>query len=429
VTPSTELTDSPRTTVKPLLIVVGSGERTYREYILRSVSHRYRLWLMHPEEPSWERQYLEGHTVVDNTSPELLTAAAVALAEQRSVSGVFCYDEGLVWPAAHASDALGLPGNGPDVIRSCRDKHATRLALDAAGVPQPASTAVTSLDEAYAAGEAIGYPVVLKPRGLAGSKGVQRADDSSELEGAYDAARSACYPGVPTYEAGVLVEEYVEGPEISVDAVFFEGAFTPMVIARKRVGFAPFFEEVGHVVDGADPLFDDPELHDLLDRCHRALGYRFGVTHTEVILTPRGMRLLEVNARLGGDLIPHLGELASGVDPAMAAADAAAGRRPAPQRLFAKVAAVRFLYPAADIEADSIEVAKGDWPDSIREARAMVAPGAVLRLPPRGYLSRYGFAVAVGGSTEQVLADLQHAPRIVQLAGRALAVEDEVAVR
>ena len=407
----------------PLLIVVGSGERMYREYILRSVAERYRLWLMHTQEPSWESVYVDGHTVVDNTSPELLSAAALALAAQRRVTGVFCYDEGLVWPAAHAATALGLPGNGPEAIRRCRDKRGTRDALERAGVPQPASACVATFDEAAAAAADIGYPVVLKPRGLAGSKGVQRADDPDELQDAYRAASSASYPGVPTYEAGVLVEEYVEGPEISVDAVFYEGRCTPMVIARKQVAFDPFFEEVGHVVDAADPLFDDRELLDLLERSHDALGFRYGVTHTEFKLTPRGMRLLEVNARLGGDLIPHLGELAAGVDPALAAADAIAGRRPAPRPRLAKVAAIRFLYPSVDMEAESTEVVAGDWPASIREAKAMAAPGDILRLPPRGYLSRYGFVIAVADSAADALADLEHAERIVVIEGRALPVE------
>src|SRR5438094_85099 len=83
------------------------------------------------------RPHVEGHTVVDNTDPEALVAASREVAAAREVTGVFCYDEGLVWPAAHVVEALDLPGTRPDGIRACRDKDLTRRRLDAAGVAQP----------------------------------------------------------------------------------------------------------------------------------------------------------------------------------------------------------------------------------------------------------------------------------------------------
>lgn len=426
----------------PLLILVGSGAQLYREYIVRAAAARYRLWLMNPAPPTWEHPYLEGHTVVDNTDPAALVAACREVAAAREVTGVFCYDEGLVWPAAHVVEALDLPGTRPDGIRACRDKDLTRRRLAAAGVAQPASRAVKSLAEAHQWAASIGFPVVLKPRGLAGSKGALRVDEPVQLQAAYAAAREAFYPGVPVYDAGVLVEEYVDGPEISVDAVFFEGACTPLVVARKEVGFAPFFEETGHVIDAADPLLHDPALRAELERVHAALGFGYGVSHTEFKLTGgtrrpdagggdagggdvpgagRGLRLIEVNARLGGDLIPYLGSLSSGVDAALAAADAAAGRRPEPVFEFSKVAAIRFLYPQEDIEVDSVLVHETD-PEMVRHAVATAEPGDQLRLPPRGYISRYGFVIVVAGSAADAAAELREAPQIVELKGRPLPV-------
>jgi biotin carboxylase len=404
---------------RPLLILIGSGAQLYREYIVRSASARYRLWLMDPAPPTWEQPYLTGHTVVDNTDPQLLVAACLEVAGRHEVTGVFCYDEGLVWPAAHAAQALGLPGTSPDGIRACRDKHLTRQLLAGAGVAQPASAAVSSLAEALGAAAVIGYPVVLKPRGLAGSKGALRVDRPGQMPDGYAAARAAFYPGVPVYDVGVLVEEYVAGPEISVDAAFFDGRCMPLVIARKQVGFAPFFEETGHLVDGADPLLTDPVLRAELERSHAALGFRYGVSHTEFKLTPGGLRLIEVNARLGGDLIPYLGMLANGVDPGLAAADAAAGRRPEPEFGPARVAGIRFLYPERDTVVDAVQVHQTGDP-RVHAAVATANPGTQLRLPPRGYISRYGFVTALAPTAEQAAAVLADAPRLVELKGRPL---------
>lgn len=410
-------------TPTPLLLVVGCGVRRYREYILRSAARHYRLWMLHPEPPSWQEPYLAGSTVIDNTDIERTVAAARGLAGKMDVAGVLCYDEVLILAAAHVAEALGVARMSPGVVGACRDKRATRAALDAAGVPQARSICVATYTEARAAADEIGYPVVLKPRGLGGSRGVLRIDGPGDLQVGYTVARSSSAPGVPVYEAGVLVEEYLDGSEISVDSVVFEGRCTPLVLARKHLGFAPFFEEVGHVVSARDDLRHDPALCHLLDACHAALGVCDGFTHTEIRLTSRGPRVVEVNGRLGGDLIPYLGWLASGVDAPLAAADVAAGRAPRIAATRDRVAAIRFLYPREDCEVLSLAARAEDAPRAVHAVEATAEPGAALRLPPRGYLSRYGHVITVGDTEEECLAPLTSAERLFALDARPLGPE------
>jgi hypothetical protein len=102
----------------------------------------------------------------------------------------------------------------------------------------------------------------------------------------------------------------------------------PMFLARKQVGYPPYFEELGHVVDAADPLLSDDDVLHVLRHAHSALGFTDGMTHTELKLTPAGPMIVEVNARLGGGLIPYLGMRASGMDPGLAAAAVACGQPP-----------------------------------------------------------------------------------------------------
>jgi biotin carboxylase len=403
---------------KPLLLLVGSSARRSREFILQSVTAGYRLWLLQPAEVSWEAPYVVGNTVVDNMDAAKLVAAAQQVAAEHAVAGVFCYDEGLVWPSASVSQALGLPGNAPEAIAACRDKNATRVALERACVPQPISIGVHSLDEALAAADKIGLPVVLKPRGLAGSMGVMLARTVAEVSAAYRAATAVSYPGVPVFEMSVLVEEYVDGPEISIETALFAGECVPLAVARKQVGFAPFFEELGHVVDGGDPLLADPVLRAALRDSHAALGFHTGVTHTEFRLGPSGPRLLEVNARVGGDMIPYLGHLATGVDIARVAADIAAGRTPDTEVRRRGAAAVVFLYPEHDLEVERITIHEDRFTAHVHSATALVDPGAVLRLPPRGYIARYGRLITLADSAEDAHAALGLAPSIIEMTGK-----------
>jgi biotin carboxylase len=405
----------------PVLLLIGSGDRRYREYIVAAVAEHYRLWLLDSVEPTWQLPYVEGTTRVDTRDPEALIEAARPLTQSLPVAGVFTYDEALVHATAHLTQALGLPGSPPDAVLACRDKAATRSTLAAAGVPQPASQPVRTAQEAVAAAETIGYPVVVKARGLAGSLGVVRADDAAAVAEGFTAATSAQWPGVPRYEADALVEEFLTGPEISIDAIVVDGVCTPLAIARKQTGLEPFFEETGHTVDAADPLLTDGPLMDQLARVHKALGFTTGATHTEFKLTPAGPRLVEINARLGGDFIPYLGALATGCAPAVTAAHVAAGKTPDTTPRHHKTAAIRFLYPEHDCEAVEAVVREDRFGPTVYKAVATAGSGTRLALPPRGYMSRYGYVIAVGDDPAQVEADLAEAHRLVELRSRPLA--------
>jgi len=404
----------------PVLLLVGSGYRPYREYILAAVSQHYRLWLLDSSEATWQLPYCAGATRVETRDSEAVRRAALTVVDALPVVGVFTYDETQVVFCARLAQDLGLPGSPPETIDSCRDKAATRATLTAAGIPQPASYTVTTAEEALVAAEKIGYPVIVKARAMAGSFGVVRADRPEDIAAAFAAADGAEFVGLPHYPANVLVEEFLTGPEISVDAIIHDGEVTPTVLARKRLGLEPYFEETGHDVDANDPLLTDEELLEQLRRIHRALGFVHGATHSEFKLTPSGPRLVEVNARLGGDLIPYLGLLATGVDPTLAAAHVAAGRKPDTTPAFRRAAGIRFLLPPGHCETVEVVVHEDRFGPTIHETGITAAPGDQLDLPPAEFLTRYGHVIAVGDGLKQVLTDLEEPERLVELRSNAL---------
>jgi biotin carboxylase len=386
---------------RPLLVLIGTGGKDYREYLLRSIGREYRVHLLTGAEPVWERDYITGWSIVDmaeTVAADEMTAAARALSANDQIAGILAWDEARIFQAAQVAAEFGLPGGDPDTVMRCRDKHLTRQAMAAVGVPQPEFVLATSPDEALAAAAKIGYPVVLKPRALAASLGVVRVDNADELMSRFAFARDTTVPGAWAYDE-VLVEECLTGPEISIDSAVHQGRAVPMFVARKHVGYPPYFEEVGHDVDAADPFLTDPQLLDLVQRIHEGLGFRDGCTHTELVLTDRGPRLVEVNGRLGGDLIPYLGLRATGIDPGLAAAAVACGTAPntSPDRSMA--GAVRFVY--VDRDDTTIEAIDID-PEAAAAADRVVAlakAGDVMSPPPKGTLfGRIAFVTAVADS-------------------------------
>ncbi|MGI5237780.1 ATP-grasp domain-containing protein [Dactylosporangium sp. CA-139066] len=409
------------TAAEGVVLVIGCGMQPYREYLLASAAGRHPLWMFNAAELSWQRGYVRGGTVVDVLDRDAVIAAARELAEQRPVLGVLTWDEALITVAAHTAHALGLPGPGIDAIEGCRDKYHSREVLTAAGVAQPKFEFVRDEAHAVAAAERIGYPVVVKPRGLGASIGVVRAADAAAVRDAFNAAEAVSLIGAVAYQGGALVEEYLDGPEISVDGAVVDGRYRALFVAHKTVGMDPYFEELGHAVDGGDDLLGDRELLDTLAAAHTAIDFRYGMTHAELKLTARGPVIVEINGRLGGDLIPLLGRYATGIEPGAVAVDVALGVepwiRPAGAR---RCVGVRFAYPPEDCVVDSVTLPAVDPARGVLAAVALVKPGDRMQLPPAEFISRYAYVIGEGSDPRQCAAALDAAQAQIRLTARAL---------
>lgn len=390
----------------PSILLIGSGDGQYREYVCEAIARTYGLFLLESCPATWQRPYLARAVQVSLDD----TDAVLAAARELRVDGVLTYDEMRVELAARIAAELGIPHLDAGAARRCRDKLETRRALSRAGVPSARANHVFSFDEAQRAARDVGFPCVLKPRALAGSIGVTLVDGPEDLAAAFELAGEARYGSVDP-PAGVLVEEYLSGPEVSVDSVVLGGRVAPVTMARKRLGFTPYFEETGHVVT-SEPIPND--VRQVVVAAHRALGIDCGVTHAELRLTPTGPRIVEVNARLGGDLIPYLGWLATGVDLPRAAADVAVGVWPDLEPTRARAAAVRFFYPEQSGRVVALGIDAGPA-DHVDRLEFEAAPGDVLQLPPDGFLSRLGFAIVTGASERECEARLDDVERRLRI--------------
>lgn len=406
---------------RPLVIVVNSGFHLYREYLLIGISAHARIWLLLATEPTWELPYIEGWTRVDTLDAAAVVEAGRQIAAQHQVSGVICWDELRTINAARLADELGVPGGEVDAVVNCRDKHLTRQRLDAAGVAQPTSRAVSDEAEAVAVATEIGYPVVVKPRGLGASIGVSRVEDDAQLRVAYQQASGACQDGVPPNNS-VLIEQCIVGEVISIDAAIVGGVVRPLFVAHAMMGFAPHCEEVGAMVDAADQLLTDPALVDLLQGAHTAVGYQTGITHTEVMLTDSGPQVIEINSRYGGDLLPYVASIAAGIDPGRIAVDVAVGRPPTVSSTQCQVARVEFLYPDTDMTVEQITISTDPSSPGLNRIVALARPGQVLQLPPAAPIMgacRYGYIVTYGPTAAHCAQAAKLARPLIQLSARS----------
>ncbi|MEU7885544.1 ATP-grasp domain-containing protein [Microbispora bryophytorum] len=198
---------------------------------------------------------------------------------------------------ADAAAVFGAPGNPADAVRRVRNKDACRAALAAAGFPQPAVRLCASADEAAAFLADGSGPWVVKPRDAAGSIGVRKVTGVEELPAA---VRALPDPDL------FLVEEFVEGPEYSVEGVFLGGVPKVLAVTAKMKLPPPYFVEIGHVLPAGLPGDVLAGVEQQVTGALTALGLRFGVFHAELWLTREGVVLGEVHPRPGGDWIHRL---------------------------------------------------------------------------------------------------------------------------
>jgi argininosuccinate lyase len=248
--------------------------------------------------------------VVTATSDlDTVLATARALGRDARIAGVTSSSEYYIETAASCARTLELPGPSPEAVRSCRHKGTQREILEAAGLGGPAFVRARTVAEVRDAG--IGYPVVVKPCSGSGSVGVRLC--ANDAEATAHAARllhaSENERGL-SVPAELLVEEYLTGPEYSVE--MFAGC--AVATTDKHIGPLPWFVETGHDTPSRQPADRRRMLTDAAREAVAALDLRWGAAHVELRLAATGAQIIEVNPRLAGGMIPDLVQRAYGVD-------------------------------------------------------------------------------------------------------------------
>ena len=396
---------------RPVLALVESNTtgtgRTFAA-VARARGLRPVVFSARPERYPWVAEDAVD-VVRTNTSDSASVAAAAGRA---AVAGLVTSSEYFVAVAARAAARLGLPGAEPAAVERCRDKRRQRLALQDAGVAVPAFAAAGSRAEAVEAATSIGFPVVVKPVDGTGSRGVRLCANPVEVaeHTAGLLAQRHNERGQPTFPV-VLVEEYVIGPEVSVETFGTED----VGITAKHLGRLPSFVESGHDFPAETAATGAQLLTAAARAAVKALGLDFGPVHTEIRIGAHGPVVIEVNPRLAGGRIPTLVRLAAGIDLVRATVDAAVGERCSLPEAGPGHASIRFLVPP---QAGRVRRTGG-------VAAAALVPGVVdvaiaarpgQRVGGTGsFLDRVGHVIAAGPTASAVRTAAETARELLRL--------------
>lgn len=250
---------------------------------------------------------------------------------------------------AYATTKLGLPGYTPEIARQVTDKGVMAQVLKAHDVAMPWFYIAHDLNELKQLSKSITFPCIMKPVNNSASRGVIKISSIQELEEAYNYSSKNCSEG-----QSVIIEEYMQGPEVSVETLIIDGEPIVVQVTDKLTTGAPHFVEMGHSQPSRLPQETIECIKCVAQKAVIALGLQNSTAHVEIIVTAEGPKIVEVGGRLGGDgITAHLVKLSSHIDMLEVSLNLMTGGKPVIHREQELGSAIRF------ITADKSGVLKG----------------------------------------------------------------------
>ena len=243
--------------------------------------------------------------------------------------------DGVIHPCSEVSmavmgrinDALGLSRISREQAICATNKHLMRKAFEKGNAPSPKSILAQDAEDAWSRLQSeFDTDAILKPSRNSGSRGIAKVSrnmDKGDFIRAYDEALSE------SRDHSVLIEQFIEGPEFSIEIIVWNGKVNVLTVTDKKTTDAPHFVELGH---NQPSCFSDADVETLKAAAVagvKALGVNNCACHAEAKLMNGKAYLMEVGARLGGDFIAtELTHLSTGIDMVAAAIDVALGVEP-----------------------------------------------------------------------------------------------------
>lgn len=210
---------------------------------------------------------------------------------------------------AYTCEKLGLPGISYKAAVQSTDKAEMIKTFEDKGVEHPWYFVLDSTKDLGKIKDRISYPCITKPTDSAGSRGVMIVNSEEEL---VDALKYSSKQG---RNGEVIIEEYMNGEEVSVEIIVSNGRPHVLAVTDKLTTGPPHFIEIGHSQHSQLEFEEVESIKELAKRAVRAVGIETGPAHVEIMLTESGPKMIELGSRMGGGSIAsHLVPLSTGID-------------------------------------------------------------------------------------------------------------------
>ena len=262
----------------------------------------------------------------------------------------------------YLAEKLGLAGNSLECTKISTNKYEMRKAFQKYGVSVPKFFEISDVNDLSKIKE-MKTPIIVKPTDRSGSRSITKIEDLSDEEKLKTAIRDAIEV---SFEKKAIVEEYIDGDELSAEGITYNGKHTILTITRKQTTGAPHFIETGHT----EPAGLSNEMQEKVKKeviaGLNSLKIKNSASHAEFKITPEGeVKIIEIGARMGGDCIgSDLVQISTGYDFLKMVIDVALGNKPDFTKVTnPKQAVIKFIFTKGDV--DELEKIKKEHPEYI----------------------------------------------------------------
>ncbi len=341
-------------------------------------------------------KYADIPIVMSTRDIEGSVRAAKAQNDITPISAILTVGTDASMTVAAVANALNLQGIKFENAEAATNKIKMRTRFKENGIPCPDFFPIWSLKDAKKACDRLGFPVVIKPSDNMGARGVMRVNNKSELSDAFRFAKDASPSG------GLIIEEYMDGDELSIDAVIYNNEITITGIADRIIEHPPYFVETGHTMPSQLPEKIQEEASRIMKMGIRALGIDTGCAKGDIKITPKGPMIGELAARLsGGFMSAYTYPLSTGVDLMRAAIEIALEEEPGNlDPLISQVSIERAIITEPGIVRDIKGLDKALEIPGIEEIFLNVKKGDSV-VKPRSNVEKAGNIIAVGKTLEE----------------------------
>ena len=347
----------------------------------------------------------------DLKEPELICQHVEQLGLSAYIKAVFTAGTDFSYTVAVIAQYFSLPGISPESALAASRKHLMRERFHIHGVPSPSYSVITgnmmeSTDRENVLSELIAnlseHPLVVKPVDNMGSRGVRKITKSEDLVSSIQIALSY------SRSKACILEGFIEGPEFSIDGLFYRDELICWAIARRHIAYPPDFIEIGHSFPPDLTQQQEQVLLSTYTQGARALGITHGAVKGDIFLSPEGPKIGELAARLsGGYMSGWTLPLATGMNFTRAALQIALDRKPDPVPVPTKnwfVMERGFLSFPGTIT--SIELCNYSHNHSTyQQSFIRVVPGQKVRFPQNN-VEKVGNLIYAGASFHQVQSQI-----------------------
>ena len=294
---------------------------------------------------------------------------------------------------ARVAKRYGFPFYSVETAQWSTDKFLMKQRFMEGGIPCAKGRLVNSASEV----EDFEFPVIVKPRDNSGSRGVKLCRDKGELESAI--AEALPYSHLDT----VLVEEFIEGKEYSIESLHYDGKHEVIQFTEKKTTEFPYNVELGHIQPASILEEDEQRICEIISNIGQALRFENCPSHTELKINARGIFVIETSPRLGGDYITStLTPLSTGVNMEDELLRISLGEEITPQPQAVQYAGVRFFAfkEGSVIENVPDEHFIKEWPHVVDFSFHLSKGEKVHRITSS--LNRYGHLTLVAGNKESI---------------------------